>query len=182
MEKQYVLGLDYGTDSVRAMIADTATGEEIASEVSYYPRWKKGLYCNPAQNKFRQHPKDYIESLEAAIKGALKKSPEGTGKNIRALSVDTTGSTPVPVDKQGTPLSLLPEFEENPNAMFDLWKDHTAVGEAEEINKVARTWGGTDFTKYEGGIYSSEWFWAKILHVNREAPEIKEAAWSWVEH
>jgi L-ribulokinase len=96
--------------------------------------------------------------------------------------VDTTGSTPVAVNREGVPLSLTAGFEENPNAMFVLWKDHTAIREAEEINELARSWGGEDFTKYEGGIYSSEWFWAKILHILREDKLVREQAWSWVEH
>jgi L-ribulokinase len=182
MGKKLVLGLDYGTDSVRALIADAMTGEEIASAVSYYPRWAKGLYCDPAKNQFRQHPQDYIDSMEAAIAGALRNAPEGTGDRILAISIDTTGSTPVAVDENCIPLSMKPEFAENPNAMFVLWKDHTAVKEAEEINNLARTWGGTDFTKYEGGVYSSEWFWAKVLHVQREDSVVKKAAYSWLEH
>jgi L-ribulokinase len=182
MEKKYVIGLDYGTDSVRALIVDALTGEEISTAVSYYPRWAKGMYCNPSQNQFRQHPQDYIDGMVDAIQHALKKAPEGTGQNVVALSVDTTGSTPVAVNRQGTPLSLLPEFQENPNAMFVLWKDHTAVKEADEINQFARSWGGTDFTMYEGGIYSSEWFWAKILHVQRADESVKKAAYTWLEH
>ena len=179
---KYTIGVDYGTDSVRSVIVNTQNGEEVASAVFYYPRWKQGKYCVPGKNQFRQHPLDYIEGLETTIKEALSNCPAGVAENIIAISVDTTGSTPIAVNKEGTPLSLTPEFKENPNAMFVLWKDHTAVDEAEEINNFARSWGGTDYTKYEGGVYSSEWFWAKILHVLREDQKVREAAFSWVEH
>ncbi|MFA6470437.1 MAG: ribulokinase [Candidatus Latescibacterota bacterium] len=178
----YVIGIDFGTDSVRTLIVDVQTGEEVAASVSSFPRWREGLYCDPSKNRFRQHPKDHIESLEQSLREALKKAPSDIYHLIKGISVDTTGSTPGPVDRTGTPLALLPEFENNPNAMFVLWKDHTSVAEAEEINRVAHTWGGTDFTMYEGGIYSSEWFWAKILHVLREDRRIREAAFSWMEH
>ncbi|HPN32994.1 MAG TPA: ribulokinase [bacterium] len=184
MEKNtaLVIGVDYGTDSVRALIVDAADGREISSEVFYYPRWQAGLYCDPMKNQFRQHPQDYLEGLQAAVTGALKQAPAGTAAKVRGLSVDTTGSTPCAVNRQGVPLALTSEFAENPNAMFVLWKDHTAVKEAEEINHHARTWGGEDYTKYEGGIYSSEWFWSKILHVLRADRQVAEAAFSWVEH
>ncbi len=178
----YVLGIDYGTDSVRALVVNARNGEEAASSVRYYPRWKEGRYCDPSANRFRQHPLDHIECLEASVREAIAQAPAGAAANIRGIAVDTTGSTPGPVDRDGTPLALLPEFAENPNAMFVLWKDHTSVAEAEEINETARTWGGTDFTMYEGGIYSSEWFWAKMLHIIREDPALREAAFSWVEH
>ncbi|HQU71494.1 MAG TPA: ribulokinase, partial [Calditrichia bacterium] len=177
-----VIGIDYGTDSVRAMIVDTADGREIATDVVYYPRWKAGKFCKPATNQFRQHPLDYIEGLSQSIRNALAKAPAGSAEKVRGISVDTTGSTPCAVDRAGTPLALTPGFEENPNAMFVLWKDHTAVAEAEEINTVSKSWGGEDYTKFEGGIYSSEWFWSKILHVLREDEAVRKAAFSWVEH
>lgn len=179
---KYVIGIDYGTDSVRSLIVDAGNGKEIASDVFYYPRWKGQKYCNPSKNQFRQHPLDYLEGLETTVRNALAKSPAEVAKNVVAISIDTTGSTPVAVDKTGTPLALTPGFEENPNAMFVLWKDHTATREADEINRLARSWGGVDYTKYEGGIYSSEWFWAKVLHVLRADEKVGEAAFSWVEH
>ncbi len=138
---KYVIGIDYGTDSVRSLIVDAGNGKEIAGDVFQYPRWKEGKYCNPSQNQFRQHPLDYLEGLETTVRKALAKCPSGVAANIVAISVDTTGSTPVAVDKSGTPLSLLPGFEENPNAMFVLWKDHTATREADEINQLARIMG-----------------------------------------
>ena len=179
---KYTIGVDYGTDSVRSIIVDTKNGKEISDSVFYYPRWKEGKYCNASQNQFRQHPLDYVEGLEFTIREALEKAPDGVAENVVAISVDTTGSTPVAVDKNGTPLALLPEFAENPNAMFILWKDHTGTSEAEEINVLARSWGGEDYTKYEGGVYSSEWFWSKILHVLREDVDVRNTAFSWVEH
>ncbi len=180
-QTKYTIGLDYGSDSVRSLIVNVETGEEVASVVFEYPRWKKGLYCDPAQNQFRQHPKDYLEGLEYTIVEALKQAPAGVAENVVGISVDTTGSTPVAVDEKGIPLSLTPGFEENPNAMFVLWKDHTAVKEADEINELARKWE-IDFTKFEGGVYSSEWFWAKLLHVSRVDAAVYRAANSWVEH
>ena len=181
-DPKYVIGMDFGTDSVRSVIVDTSNGEEISSNVSYFKRWAEGRYCSPEKNQFRQHPLDHIESLEESIIGVLKKAPTGTKDNIIGIGVDTTGSTAGPVDKNGTVLALKEEFYDNPNAMFVMWKDHTPVEEAELINKVARSWGGEDYTKYEGGVYSSEWFWAKILHILKEDDKVREAAFSWVEH
>ncbi|HLN55592.1 MAG TPA: ribulokinase [Bacteroidales bacterium] len=182
MSEKYVIGIDYGTDSVRSVVVSTQNGQTLGSSVFEYPRWKKGLYCNPSENRFRQHPLDYIEGLENSVKGAIRDVSPGVRKNIVGITIDTTGSTPVAVDKAGTPLSLKPGFENDPDAMFVLWKDHTAVKEAAEINDLARSWGGIDFTKFEGGIYSSEWFWAKVLHVLRSSGKVRKEAWSWVEH
>ena len=182
MSKKYVIGLDYGTDSVRSVIVGTDNGETAGTSVFEYPRWKKGLFCDPSANRFRQHPLDYIEGMEQSVKEALKGLSGEIINNIVGLTVDTTGSTPVAVDKNGIPLSMKQGFEEDPDAMFVLWKDHTAVREAAEINELARSWGGTDYTKYEGGVYSSEWFWAKILHVMRANERVRRNAFSWVEH
>jgi L-ribulokinase len=182
MVNKFVIGIDYGTDSVRSVVVNTSNGKIAGTSVFEYPRWKKGLYCDPSINQFRQHPMDYIEGLEQSVKGALNGLTTEVIRNIAGITIDTTGSTPVAVDKDGIPLSMKPEFENNPNAMFVLWKDHTAVKEAAEINELARKWGGTDFTKFEGGIYSSEWFWSKILHVLRNDANVRKNAWSWVEH
>lgn len=181
MSSKYVIGVDFGTDSVRAVVVNAQNGEIAATDVSYYPRWKAGKYCIPAESQFRQHPLDYLESMTAVLKNSLQKAGEEIRKNVVGISVDTTGSTPVAVDKNGTPLALTPGFEENPHAMFILWKDHTGNTEAEEINTLARKWD-IDFTKYEGGIYSSEWFWAKILRTLRADQKVREHAFSWVEH
>jgi len=179
--KNYVIGLDYGTDSVRAVLVDTENGRELASHTYNYPRWAKQLYCNAAKNQFRQHPADHIEGLENTIKTVVKTSGVKPDE-VNGICIDTTGSSPIAVTQEGKPLAFVEGFEENPNAMIVLWKDHTAINEAEEINTLARTWGGEDFTKYEGGIYSSEWFWAKITHVIREDEAVKNATYSWMEH
>jgi len=152
---RYVIGMDFGTDSVRTIIVDASNGEEISSNVSYFKRWAEGRYCSPDKNQFRQHPLDHIKSLEESVVGALKAAPPGTAYNIIGIGVDTTGSTAGPVDRNGIVLALKEEFYDNPNAMFVMWKDHTPVEEAELINKVARSWGGEDYTKYEGEVYSS---------------------------
>jgi L-ribulokinase len=178
---KYVIGLDYGTDSVRALVVNAENGAEVATHVFHYPRWKKGLYCNPELSQYRQHPLDYLEGLATSIKQALKKAGKEVAQNVVGISVDTTGSTPVAVDKNGVPLSMLPSFSDNPNGMFILWKDHTAIREALEINELAHNWE-MDFTKYVGGIYSAEWFWAKILRTLRADETIRDTAFSWVEH
>jgi len=178
--KKLVVGVDYGTDSVRSVLVDSADGNEIASSVFNYPRWNKGLYCDAAINQFRQHPLDYIEGLEFTVKEILKADPNAS-QEVAAISIDTTGSTPIAVNKEGIPLSLLNEFSENPNAMFVLWKDHSAIHEADQINSLCHSWK-IDFTKYSGGTYSSEWFFAKILHVINVDEKVRRAAFSWLEH
>lgn len=178
----FVIGLDFGTDTVRAVVVDAASGATAGTSVCGYPRWQEGCYCDPARNQFRQHPLDHIESMCQAVSEALARAPRGAAAGVRAVSVDTTGSTPVAVDASARALALTPEFADNPHAMFILWKDHTAVGEAEEINRLARAWPAGDVTRYVGGVYSAEWFWAKILHTLRADPAVRRAAYSWVEH
>jgi L-ribulokinase len=181
MADAFVIGVDYGTDTVRSIVVNTKDGEEAASSVFHYPRWRDGLFCDSKKNQFRQHPLDYIEGLEFTIRECIQKAGAAAGKSIVAIAVDTTGSTPVAVDANGKPLALTPGFEENPNAMFVLWKDHTSTKEADEINNHALKFE-TNYLKYVGGIYSSEWFWAKLLHVLRVDEKVRTATYSWVEH
>ena len=177
--QQYTIGLDFGSDSVRALIVDVASGAEMGTAVVHYPRWAEGKYCVPHKNQFRQHPKDYLEAMEEVITAAISSS--NLDGEIIGIGVDTTGSTPCPVNSAGTPLALLPNFEENPNAMFHLWKDHTAIREASLINEISEK-SDVNYLQYVGGIYSSEWFWAKIAHTQKEDERIREAAYTWVEH
>ena len=176
------IGIDFGTDSVRSIVVDVADGRVLGAGVKYYPRWGKGLYCDAVKNRFRQHPLDYLESMEASIIEALEQAGPEVAARVRGIGVDTTGSTPALADQSGQPLALTPAFAENPNAMFVLWKDHTAVAEAERLNRVARKSGSVDFTTYVGGIYSSEWFWAKAMHILETDPAVAEAAFTIVEH
>lgn len=180
-QELFVIGVDFGTDSVRSVILNAGDGTEMASAVSFFSRWKDGLYCNPSVNQFRQHPLDHIESLEQAIKSCLKQAGSFVAKAVKAIAVDTTGSTPAAVNEAGVPLALLPGFETDPDAMFILWKDHTAVKEAAEINEHA-THFDTNYLQYVGGVYSSEWFWAKLLRVLRVNEKARKACYSWVEH
>src|SRR5690606_24535323 len=177
----FVIGVDFGTDSVRAVIVNTGDGSEVASSVFHYPRWRDGKYSSPQHNQFRQHPLDYLEGLEYTIKDCVGIAGSEVASAIKGIAVDATGSSPVAVDKSGTPLALLPAFEENPNAMFVLWKDHTATAEAAEINRHSENFD-TNYLKYVGGIYSSEWCWAKLLRILRTDEDVRQACYSWVEH
>ena len=181
MTNPHVIGVDFGSDSVRALVINALTGETVGTHVHAYTRWKQGLYCDPEAAQFRQHPLDYLEGLEASISGALAQAPDAVKQQVVGISVDTTGSTPCAVDETGLPLALRPDCLDNPNGMFILWKDHTANAEAGEINDLAHHWD-VDYTKYVGGIYSSEWFWAKLLHQLRVDESIRPHAFSWIEH
>lgn len=178
--ENYVIGVDYGSDSARAVVINASNGTTVATAVMNYPRWAKGLYCDASKSQYRQHPLDYIEVLESIVRESLAQCSETVRKNIVAMAFDTTGSTPCLVDASGTPLALLPEFKDNPNAMFMLWKDHTSIKEAQEINALAHQFP-IDFTQYSGGIYDAEWVWAKMLHALREDARVREQAYAWIE-
>ncbi len=180
-KKAYVIGVDFGTDSVRSILVDSSNGVEISSSVFYYTRWKEGKFCNPSKNQFRQHPQDYIDGLEYTIRACIESAGPAIASAVKAIGVDTTGSSPVAVNSKGQPLALLKEFENNPNAMFVLWKDHTAVGEAAAINEHATKFP-INYLQYVGGIYSSEWFWAKLLHILKVDEAVRKACYTWVEH
>jgi L-ribulokinase len=172
------LGIDFGTDSVRALIVD-ASGHTLAEAVRPYPRWGEGRYIDAAAGMFRQHPLDYIEAMTDAVREAVSHTNPA---EVRGIGVDTTGSTPCLTDASGVPLALHPEFAHDPDAMFVLWKDHTAIEEERRINEVAHSGDGPDYTAYEGGVYSCEWFWSKVLHVVRANPRVRAAAAGAIEH
>ena len=182
---KYALGLDYGTNSCRSVIVDLADGAELATCVFDYPSGEAGILLDPKDpNVARQHPQDYVDALASvteAIACAKEADPDFDPQNIVGIGVDTTGSTPMPVDKDGTPLAMLPEFKDDLNAMTWLWKDHTGHAEAAQITELAERIRPQYLAKC-GGTYSSEWFWSKVLHCLNVAPEVFDAAHSFVEH
>ena len=184
MKSQYTIGLDYGTNSVRALIVNVANGAEIAAAVWTYAHGTQGVILARDPNLARQHPADYLNGAEITIKQALataKKSVKGfSPSQVIGIGVDTTGSTPLPVDKNGQPLAFSKKYANNPAAMAWLWKDHTGVNEAAEITALAKKMRPQFLAKC-GGTYSSEWFWSKVLKCLRVAPEVFNAAHSWIE-
>ncbi len=184
MSAKYTIGLDYGTNSVRALIVNVANGAEVAAAVWTYAHGTQGVILSRDPNLARQHPLDYVNGAETTIKQALaaaKKSVKGfKAEQVIGIGVDTTGSTPLPVDATGQPLAFSKKFANNPAALAWLWKDHTGVAEAAEITALAAKIR-PEFLAKCGGIYSSEWFFSKILKCLRTAPEVFNAAHSWIE-
>jgi L-ribulokinase len=182
----YTIGLDYGTNSVRCLIVNVANGNEIGTAVYEYETGEAGIILDPSDhNLARQNPADYLKGIEVTIKAAIAKAKKAAKdfkpEQIIGIGIDTTGSTPLPVDKNGTPLSMLDEFKDNPNAHAWLWKDHTGHAEAAEITELAKKEHPEYLTKC-GGTYSSEWFFSKILHCIRTDPKVADAAFTWIEH
>ena len=180
MAEKFVIGADFGTDSVRCVVVNSLNGKIAGESVSFYPRWKEGLYIDREKSIFRQHPLDFVESFIDATRLAVEQSKHR--EDIVAIAIDTTGSTPVIVDKNGVPLSLLKGMEDDVDGMFYLWKDHSSIVEASEINNLAHSGKYLDYTKFSGNTYSSEWFWAKALHAIKNNAKVRSLAYSIVEH
>ena len=185
MQSSYAIGLDFGTQSVRALVVDVESGEEVGTGVFAYPSGTNGILIDPEDpNLARQNPQDYLEGLVESVQAAIEDARSHSSfapEQVIGMGVDTTGSTPLPVDETGTPLGMRERFKDDLNAQVWLWKDHTGHAEAEEITATARELRPEYLAKC-GGTYSSEWFWAKILHCLRVAPDVFDAAATWVEH
>ena len=183
-KKRFAIGVDYGTNSVRALVVDVANGAEVSTSVYNYPSGEEGILLDPKDpNLARQNPADYIEGFYRSVAGAVRRAKKQSGfspENVIGIGVDTTGSTPIPVDRQGMPLAFDTKFRKNPAAQAWLWKDHTGHAEAAEITEKAKKTRDKYLLKC-GGTYSSEWFWSKVLHCRRTAPKVFEAAYAWVE-
>lgn len=165
-----MVGVDFGTGGVRVVVLDAVTGESLSTASARFDRWDAGEYCDPARHVFRQHPRELTEAFYQAAGEALTALPEAQRAAVVGVSVDTTGSSPTAIGRNGLPLAFQPAFSEDPAAMMILWKDHAADSEAQEI---------TDGLSEE---YSSEWFWAKVLHAARESDLVRAAAVTWAEH
>ena len=183
---KYALGLDFGTNSVRALLVDVVNGDEIATSIFKYETGQDGVILDPADPHLaRQHPQDYLKGLKVSVKEVIAEAKKAgrdfDSSQIIGIGIDTTGSTPLPVDRDGTPLCFKDEFNDNPNACAWLWKDHTSTGESTTITELA-TKEHPEYLAKCGGTYSSEWFFSKILQCLRSDPKVFDAAYTWVEH
>jgi len=180
----YTLGIDYGTNSVRAHVVRCSDGKEIGSSVFNYPSGEQGILLDPRDhNLARQHPGDYLAGVEKSVKGALAQAKKTKGfdaQEVVGLGVDTTGSSPIPVDSRNVPLALSKKWAKNLHAQCWLWKDHTGWREAARITELAAQHRPQYIAKC-GNTYSSEWWWSKIWHCLAVAPQVFDAAYSWVE-
>ena len=181
---KYTIGLDYGTNSVRALLVSVANGREVAASTWTYEHGNEGVILSGDPNLARQHPADYLKgaaiTIKAVLRAARRKSKSFKVSDVIAIGVDTTGSTPLPVDSDGVALALKKRFANEPAAMAWLWKDHTGVAEAAEITALAARLRPQYLAKC-GGKYSSEWYFSKLLHCLRTSPKVFDAAHTWVE-
>ena len=184
-EPRYTIGIDYGTNSVRALVVSVATGEELGTGVYDYPSGERGILLDRGDRDVaRQNPADYLTGLTRSVRAALDEAARRDhfdASRVIGIGVDTTGSTPIPVGADGRPLGLTARFRDRMAAQVWLWKDHTAHAEAARITAVAAA-GWPQYLAKCGGRYSSEWFWAKILRCASADPEVFDAAYTWVEH
>jgi len=181
---KFAVGLDFGTNSVRALIVDVGEGEEVATSVWNYAHGDAGIILDPKDPQLaRQDPADYVDGTVKCVTNALRQFRKCRGvkpDDVIGIGVDTTGSTPIPVDEDGVPLAFDREFAKDPSACAWLWKDHTGFAEAQEITQAARRQRPQYLAKC-GGTYSSEWLWSKVLHCGRVSPKVFDAAYTWVE-
>lgn len=181
-EKSLVLGIDFGSDSVRALVVSAHDGCERGAGTAAYRDWARGRFCDPVRQQFRQHPRDLLQAMTAAIRTAVAAAGPAAGRRIAALGVDTTGSSPLPVDQRCRPLALSSAFAEDPDAMMVLWKDHSAASEAARFTELCHSGRFRDYCRHVGGIYSCEWWWAKIAHIHAGNRRVADAAQTWIEH
>ena len=184
MPDAFTIGVDFGTNSVRAIVVSTADGRTLGTSVFNYPSGHQGILLDARDPHFaRQHPGDYLDGLKASVVGALSEAdrdPAFSRDRVIGIGSDTTGSTPMPIDAHARPLGLDPRFRDNPHAQAWLWRDHTSAGEAAAITAAARE-HAPEYLAPIGGVYSSEWWWSKIWRCLKVAPEVFDAAHSWVE-
>ena len=180
----FTLGVDFGTNSVRALVVRCSDGAEFGSRVVDYPSGAQGVLLDPKDGLLaRQHPGDYLFGLEESITGALAEAgrkPDFDPSKVLGIGLDSTGSSPIPVDAQNRPLALSDRWRANLDAQCWLWKDHTGWREAARITDLCAKLRPQYIAKC-GGVYSSEWFWAKLWHCLNVAPETFNSAFSWVE-
>ena len=183
MNDSYFIGIDYGSDSARAVLCDQ-NGKIISASTMEYPRWIKGKYCTASKNIFRQHPQDYLDVLEHILKEVVKLCPNPDA--VKGIAMDSTCSTPGFVDKDLVPLALKEQYAEDPDAMFVMWKDHSMVAEAAEITALCAEWKNSgkslwNYASHCGSNYSPECYWAKILNVFRRREDIRRDSYSLLE-
>ena len=180
-EKKYAIGIDFGTESGRAVLVETQTGQEIATAIYSYQHGvidaSLPLDGEPVRLEPEwalQDPEDYIRTFQKTVPQVLDQTgiqPE----DVIGIGIDFTACTMMPVTSDGTPLCNLPQHRRNPHSWVKLWKHHAAQPEADKINATARQMAEPWLDRY-GGKLSSEWFFAKTLQILDEAPEIYEAA------